>query len=214
MTEEQFEKFLQGTAKDYNVPPEIPRDEMWTNIQEGRRRRRTIRVVPLPSPQVRWGLGVAAALVIGIGIGMFVRGGQPANPLVATGEGTDSIREADQDIYRLVALEHLGRAEVFLTMFRSDVRAGQTDYEIANPARELLRANRLLQTSPASRDEPLRELLGELELLLAQIAHLRTELGDEDAQLIADGIEQGDVLLKLREAVPAARTLPGVQGVL
>lgn len=215
MTEEQFEKFVRGAARDYNAAPHVPREEMWANIQEARHRRRMRRIIPLHSPHVRWGVGVAAALVLGIGIGMFVRGAGPSGELsIASANVADAIREADQDIYRLVTFEHLSRAEIFLTMFRSDVRAGQTDYEIADPARELLSANRLLQSSPAARDERLRELLGELELLLVQIAQLRAELGDEDAQLIAEGIEQRDVLLKLREAVPAVPGLPGVQGVL
>ena len=94
------------------------------------------------------------------------------------------------------------------------VRAGRTDYQIASPARELLTTTRLLQGSQAIRDQRLRELLDELELVLVQIAQLRPDLDGEDAELVTQAIEQRSVLLRLRAAADAAPEISGVQGVI
>jgi hypothetical protein len=99
-------------------------------------------------------------------------------------------------------------------MFRTDVRAGRTDYQMASPARDLLTTTRLLQGSQAIRDQRLRELLDELELVLVQIAQLRPGLDRMEAELVTQAIDQRSVLLRLRAAADAAPELRGVQGVL
>lgn len=217
MTEKQFEDFVKRAARDYNIPPDVPREDMWMAIQSARaeRQSRGPLLGVFVSPWVRWGIGLAATLALGIGIGMNL-------DQLTTRRHTETLSTAEApaepsaraNAYRIAAMEHLGRTEVFLAMFRADVRAGRTDYELANPARELLTTTRLLQGSPASEDTRLRELLDDLELVLVQIAQLR---GDEDGvevDLIAEGIEQREVLLKLRAAAPADPTLRGMQGVI
>ena len=71
-------------------------------------------------------------------------------------------------------------------------------------ARQLLAGNRLLLDSPAARDAPTRRLLEDLELVLAQIAQLSPGSPGEDLKLIREGIERGDVIPRLRSAVPGA----------
>jgi hypothetical protein len=165
---------------------------------------------------LRWGVGLAATLVLGIGIGMNLDRLGPSGPSAGDVESTASsgLEDRDSGIYHMVALGHLSRTEAFLSMFRTDVRAGRTDYQIASPARELLTTTRLLQGSQAIRDQRLRELLDELELVLVQIAQLRPDLDGEDAELVTQAIEQRSVLLRLRAAADAAPEISGVQGVI
>ncbi len=217
MTEKQFEEFVRRAARDYNIPPDVPRDDMWMAIELARAERQSRGALQgvFVSPWVRWGVGLAATLVLGIGIGMNLDR-LTIHPNTGAVSTVDAAVEPSSrpDAYRIAAMEHLGRTEVFLTMFRADVRAGRTDYELANPARELLTTTRLLQGSPASEDTRLRELLDDLELVLVQIAQLRVEADGVEADLIAEGIEQREVLLKLRAAAPAGPTLRGMQGVI
>ena len=214
MTEKQFEDFLKEAVEDYNRPAEVPREAMWARIEESRHAKRTAgKVVFLASPWLRWGVGVAAALVLGIGIGMNLDRAATVTDTVVAVDPQPSTR-GDDGVYRLVALGHLSRTEAFLSMFRTDVRAGRTDYQVANPARELLTATRLLQGSQSIRDQRLLELLDELELVLMQIAQLRPDLDGEEAELVTQAIEQHSVLLRLRAAADAAPELRGVQGVL
>jgi hypothetical protein len=216
MTEKQFEDFLKEAVEDYNQPAEVPREAMWARIEESRRASRSAsKMVFLASPWLRWGVGVAAALVLGIGIGMNLdRSATGSETVVAVDASPSADPTRGDDIYRMVALGHLSRTEAFLSMFRTDVRAGRSDYQVDNPARELLTTTRLLQGSPSIRDQRLLELLDELELVLMQIAQLRPDLDGEEAELVTQAIEQRSVLLRLRAAADAAPELRGVQGVL
>ena len=68
--------------------------------------------------------------------------------------------------------------------------------------------------SPAANDPRLKGLLDDLELVLAQIAQLRSSRDREDVQLIQQGLEQRSVLLRLRSAIPAGPGPVRTQGVL
>ncbi len=214
MTEKQFEEFLKEAVKDYNEPPETPRDAMWSRIQEVRRTRREApRVVFLMSPWLRWGVGVAAALALGIGIGMNLdRMGDEPTPMATAGQLPEVA--AQSDVQMLAAMSHLTQVETFLTMFRSDVRSGRSDYQMANPARDLLTTTRLLQGSAAAQDARMRDLLDDLELVLVQIAQLRSEVGSGEAELVTQAIDERGVLLRLRAAADAGPVRRSVQGVL
>jgi hypothetical protein len=217
MTDKQFEEFLKDAVKDYNDPPQTPKDLMWDRIQEVRRTRRDARkVVFLMSPWLRWGVGVAAALAIGIGIGMNLdrinRETDIPSPVSVAGEPLDAPDQSEVQL--LAALGYLDRAEAFLTMFRTDVRSGRSDYQMDNPARELLTTTRLLQGSVGARDARLGELLDDLELVLVQIAQLRSEANGRDADLVTRAIDERSVLMRLRAAADSRPALRGIQGVL
>jgi hypothetical protein len=55
--------------------------------------------------------------------------------------------------------------------------------------------------SPAAQDQKFRGLLEDLELVLVQIARLRTERNRSDLDLIHQTVEQGDVLERVNSAV-------------
>jgi hypothetical protein len=78
------------------------------------------------------------------------------------------------------------------------------DHNLASAtARRLLTTNRLLLDSPASVDRRTRLLLEDLEVVLAGIAQLSPHSPAQDLELIREGIERGDVMPRLRTAVPA-----------
>ena len=119
------------------------------------------------------------------------------------------------DALALAAREHLAQAESFLVLFRASLNAGQqVEPVVPATARYLLASNRLLIDSPAANDPGMRRLLSDVELVLAQIAQMPAEGADStDEQLITDGIEQRDLLLRIRTAAGTARGMPN-QGVL
>ncbi len=220
MMDERFDDVLRDLAQDYNAPPETPRDLMWARIQavrqERERRRRQLRV--LYSPWTRWGVGVAAALAIGVGIGRFALQREPGlGPVAVVPEptaATAGARQPSQLAYRMTATQHLSRAELFLTSFRTGSQPGSADAEFWSGAGELLLSTRLLLDSPVSDDAVLRGLLEELELVLVQVVQLSYEQGREtELELITEGIERKGLLPRLRTAIPAGPGA-GMEGAL
>jgi hypothetical protein len=216
MTDDQLDQRIRGAARGHNAPPDTPREEMWARIAEARLARvsmpnaqasakaREARVIPLR----RWrlaGLAAAAAAILAVGVGI---GRESMAPQVSSWEAPSTKAAA----YRLAAQEHLGQSEAFLTLFRASARR-DGDYRLAAAsARQLLTTNRLLLDSPAGGDRKTRLLLEDLELVLAEIAQLSPGSRAEDLELIRDGIERGDVMPRLRTAVPAGSAT--TQGVL
>ena len=193
---------IRELAEGVNVPPPTPREEMWQAISA----RRGTRPRRAPRPRwVPWAAAAAAVLGVGIGIGRLSVPGSN-HPAPAAANVADA-RPVNPTAYRLAAEEHLAQSEAFLTLFRASLqRAG--DHRLASAtARQLLAGNRLLLDSPAARDEATRRLLEDLELVLAEIAQLSPGSPAQDLDLIKDGIERGDVLSRLRQAVPAG-TVP------
>lgn len=108
---------------------------------------------------------------------------------------------ASNESYDVATLEHLSRAEALLTSFRTPRSTG--DGSPLNVwARDLLADTRLLLDSPAATDARRRQLLEDLELVLAQIVQLPAE-ASADRGLVQRSIERGAVLSRLRSSIPA-----------
>ncbi|MEJ2502873.1 MAG: hypothetical protein P8177_06080 [Gemmatimonadota bacterium] len=213
-----MERWIQDAARDYNDPPETPREAMWAEVRAGleaqgragthdpdvleldarragRRADRLRRWTP-------WGLGLAAAaaLAIGFGLGRLTQE-SPAPESVAATAGTAAASGAATRPslpLRLTAADHMGEAEVLLTMFRSSDREGDRA-ATAMWARDLLSTTRLLLDSRVAEDPEMALLLSDLELVLVQITSAGTAEGTEQ-ELIEEGIEQRQLLAKLRTA--------------
>jgi hypothetical protein len=224
MTDDERMNELMGRAlREIDPVPEPPREAMWARIQalraedapahdalgaDGTQRDAdgTGDVIEL-RPRVRrtwipWSAAVAATLVLGIGLGrisMQGDAGSSAQP-VAVDESADVVPPA----YRLAATNHLQRTETLLASLAVDDRPGGAR-EMSSWARELLTDTRLLLSSPAAEDVATRRLLEDLELVLAQIAGIPEARAEEEVELIHDGINQSDVLLRLRAATAGPR---------
>jgi hypothetical protein len=218
MMDDRFDDLLRDTAREYNEPPETPREEIWERIvAERRQREKAEGVLPFrrfrsfrPAPSFRVAAGIAALLALGIGLGRLSveHPATPAPPApVAVAQP-----QVSSTAYRLATTEHLSQSEAFLTLFKASVR-GQGDERLASAtARQLLATNRLLLDSPAASDTRTRLLLQDLELVLAEIAQLSPQPRSRDLELITEGLEQGGVMSRLRTAVPAGTS--ATQGAL
>jgi hypothetical protein len=207
--ETKFEQWLQDVAKGYHAPRPTPRDEMWARIEAERARRAQRRVIEL-RPWLRWGLAAAAVLALGIGIGRWTAHEQ-------TGGRGAAVASADTAavpnvVYQVAAMQYLSRTETFLTGFRADLRAGRTEARFPGQARDLLTTTRLLLDSPAADDPRMRALLEDLELVLVQISQLPAARAAHDTDLITQGMDQRNVLPKLRSAIPAGPVPVRTQG--
>ena len=118
----------------------------------------------------------------------------------AASQTTDT--SAVADAYRDQTNRYLGQAAALLISLPAKEANGATDAAFASKATDLLVTTRLLIDSPAAMQDPkLRSLLEDLELVLVQIARLRTEKNRADLDLIHQAVEQGDVLSRLNSAV-------------
>jgi hypothetical protein len=214
MLDDRLDDLLGDAARDYNDPPETPREAMWERIVAERAQRvdqpeatKPAVVLPLRRsrhiPPVRWAAGIAALLAIGVGLGRLTVDRSPVVIVpaqIATNQPTSRVSVA---AYQLATTEHLSQSEAFLTLFRTSLQRGGNQQLASATARQLLATNRLLLDSPAADDARTRTLLQDLELVLAGISQLSPQPRSRDLDLITEGLEQGGVLSRLRTAVPA-----------
>jgi hypothetical protein len=207
MTDDRFDERLRQAAQDYHRPPATPREELWHRIAAARAARK--RQVIVVRSTLRWGVGIAAVLALGVAIGRWSATGSPTRSGSAgTGERTSTF------VYQLAAAQYLSRTEALLTGFRAEIHGGAPTAQFSVQARDLLCTTRLMLDSPAARDVRLKNLLEDLELVLAQIAQLRSSGDREDVQSINQGLDQRSVLLRLRTANPAGPGPVRTQGAL
>jgi len=193
----KFEQWLKDAAKAYHTPHPTPRDAMWSRIAAERQRKHIIEL----RPWMRWAVAAAAVLAVGIGIGRW-----SANQASAPVAGTQVAHEIDSlaDVaYQVAATQYLSRTEAFLTSFRADANRSANTARLAHQARELLATTQLMLDSPAADNPRLRALLEDLELVLMQISLLNPVQDGHDRDLITQGMNQTNVLPKLRSAIPA-----------
>jgi hypothetical protein len=108
--------------------------------------------------------------------------------------------------YQVATIRHLSNAEALLTAFRSDSRDAKLDASMSVWARDLLSNTRLLLDSPAADDPTRAKLLGDLELVLAEIVQLAPNATAQDRGLVEGSIRNGNVMTRLRSAIPAGQT--------
>jgi hypothetical protein len=220
MSDETRDELTRLLREEYNPPPEVPREDMWSAIQarleprevpvrslDEARRRRAV----MARRWAAWAAAAAAVLVVGVGIGRWTAPAPTtvADAPAASPDGPGAL------VLRVVAVEHLERTEALLRMVRSDGAAGRMDPAVGMWARGLLTQTRLLLDLPQGQEPAIQELLEDLELVLVQIVGV-TEVaaGDEarareELTLTLDGIERRDVLSRIGAVVPAGRGLAG-----
>jgi hypothetical protein len=203
MLDDRLDDQLRDTAKDYNDPPETPRDAMWERIVAMRAAEKAEPPSPLRHLRpLRWAAGIAAVLALGIGLGRLSINTAP--PVVAPAPvATAPAPRVSNAAYQVATAEHLSQSEAFLTLFRASMRQGGNERLASATARQLLATNRLLLDSPAANDGRTRLLLQDLELVLAEIAQLSPQPRSRDLDLITEGMERGGVMSRLRTAVPS-----------
>jgi hypothetical protein len=197
LNDKDLDHVLAEVRRSYNVPVEPPLDAMWDRIERewlGARRRR--------GPRIGWWLGVAAALVAGIGIGRMTGPRPLAVAEVGTPRAAARALRADSS-YDHTTARYLGQTAALLIALPAEARAGRADDRFLAWAAELLTTTRLLLDSPTAADPKVRALLEDVELVLAQIAHLASDRGRIELELITQALEQRDLLPRLTSAVAA-----------
>lgn len=105
--------------------------------------------------------------------------------------------------YRVATMQHLVATEALLVALHTDARAGRSDTTIATWAGDLLGTTRLLIDSPAAKDPQLKQLLEDLELVLAQISRLPGAHGEAaDLGIIDDAVRHRQIITRLRALSP------------
>ena len=212
--DDQLPESLRAAARDYNDPPALSAedlDAMWSAIEEDafpRRFASPSRELPVASRtssvlSVRNLLPLAAVLLLGVAIGRFglPRRQQSAAPKVALRSAALSDSIAVPEPYQSTTSQYLGKTAALLVSLPSEVQAGRADDRFLGRAHDLLLTTRLLLDSPAAADPRFRELLDDLELVLAQVVRLQADQGHADLDLIRQALDQRDVLPRLRSAV-------------
>lgn len=130
----------------------------------------------------------------------------PSAGTASTDQTKGTQRGSGQVPYQVATIRHLANAEALLTAFRSDSRDAKMDAQLSKWARDLLANTRLLLDSPAADDPQRARLLGDLELVLAEIVQLSPGSAAQDRDLIEGSIRNGHVITRLRSAIPAGPT--------
>jgi len=215
----RLDELVRELAADYNAPPreldETRRAEIFNRIQDERSRRAQKRT-PAPRPRSRhlqW-VAMAAVLLIGVAIGRW----EPAtqDPGSAGLAHTDPAHEASghPNLYRFATRDYLERTENLLVMLQRAAYSPDANTpfgtQSAEPtvgwANDLLRETRMLQDSPAAKDDVhLSHLLEDLELLLAQIVQAANINDEPDAEDYR--ITDPAVLQRLRNEIDRSPSL-------
>jgi hypothetical protein len=216
MTEDEMDERAREALRGYRVPPEAPLDAMWDAIEarhfgapvvsltdRAPTRGRTSRRWRLGAPS--WGVlvvGMAATLLVGIGVGRMSHSIAPVYTAQNSDEGKYDYWSANAEPYRQATTEYLGQTVALLASLPAAARDGQPDARFVTQAGELLSTTRLLLDSPAAASDPrLKNLLEDLELVLAQLSRLPAEHGGPELNLITEALVQRDVVPRLRSAV-------------
>ena len=132
------------------------------------------------------------------------------NPIIR-GTGTvtpvkrpNSLDQNSSNVYQVATMRHLAEADALLTTFTFESRDATMNAKITDWARGLLSNTRLLLDSPAGDDPRRAKLLQDLELVLAQIVQLSPSAAATDRELIQGTIQEGQVITRLRTAIPAS----------
>lgn len=203
MHDDRLNELLDDARRTWPLPPEPDYEAMWGRIE-----RATFSGVRPRTGTPSWRVysaGLAATLVIGVAIGRLSMRpeGAPTAPLAQAGSGPPAAAESAApygNAYDKVAAELLGRTVVLLASLPAEARNSSGE-RFSNQATELLTSTRLLLDSPAASDARFKDLLEDLELVLAQIAMLQSGRTRQELDLITDALEERDVVPRLRSAV-------------
>lgn len=133
----------------------------------------------------------------------------PRTSAAASQRGALAEREnaaGDASAYRFAVVEHLTRAEVLLTGFRSQAKSAEgakLDAQFASLARELLGTTRVLLATRGTDDPAITRLLEDLELVLMQLSQYARDGRRIDLDAINQSLDKRNVLPKLRSTIPA-----------
>ena len=207
MDDQELERRLSELNASWRVAEDPPLDQMWDAIEA------QVFSPGLPDLRWRWArtlLPLAAMLVLGFGLGRFVpprATGEDSTATAAASAPAGVTQRADAAPVLLtsqeapfvgVATDYLERVTALLATLVEETRRGKPLEYSKGQARDLLATTRLLMETPQATGGHLRQLLDDLELVLAQIARLPSRPPAPDVYLIEQTLDQREVLPRLR----------------
>lgn len=205
MSEEKFETWLKEHAAEYHRPPDdIPRDAMWEAIRHARatRHAKVAGHIGGRIPPMFYAIAASLLIATGIGVGYWMRGPETAARSTVASAPTATDSAIRSTTYEVASVQHLTAVEALLTSFRAEQRS-ETDQALQRWARDLLAGTRLLMDSPAGEDPARRQLLQDLEYVLAQIVQLDPNAPAADRAIVDRAINREQVLTRIRSSIPA-----------
>jgi hypothetical protein len=199
MDDTKLQDLIKASAPDVRPLDEHSVDALWSQIESAHFD--GVRALHAPR-RARFGawrplLALAATLAIGFGLGRFsAPATEPQLPAFTVAAGT-----AVPEPLRRTTSRYLDDAALLLASLPEE---STTDSAFTGQASTLLNRTRLLLDSPATASNPqLRDLLEDLELVLAQVARLRATASAEDLSFIASALNERDVVPRLRTVAAA-----------
>lgn len=194
LDEKQFEELMRDAAADYRPPPEPRVEAMWQTIEAQS-------FGPRLKPWWSRSLALAAMLILGLGIGFLAgraRPGSAPTPEVATTPPGPRVELASTGTTPFVgvATNYLQQMTALLIAVAGDLETGRVPGGTIEQARGLLSTTRLLLDS-GIQDDRLRDLLEDLELVLAQVVRIRNNTESPEAALITQALNEREVLPRL-----------------
>ena len=178
-----------------------------------RRARRAFSTVP------RWAYQASAALalvVVGVLIGRSVFAPSGPGPVTGPAEVVAAVPPADPMLVR--ADDYIQRSKVLLLGLVNTDPAADGMYGLNLPrqkqiSRELLSEAAYLKPAlRAGRNDRLRELVSDLEVILLQIANLESENDLEGVELVRAGVDKRGLLLQINLSEMAGETKARTSG--
>jgi hypothetical protein len=202
MTERNIEQVLRDHGDSYNAPPPEgpPLEEMWNVIRTnmpGRVSRRWWQ----PGRRVRLAAALAATMLVGFVLGRASQ--RIAAPTEAARVAAARSTSAEESaMYSQTTSAYLLRtAALLLALPGRSEPAARLDTVLLARASDLLSTTRLLIDSPAAVDPDIRNLMSDLELVLAQIVQLRSQTDQGELDLITDVLQERELLPRIHTAV-------------
>ncbi len=195
MNEEQLDTLIATARRTYHNPPPADLDRLWRGVSRRRR--------------LHWfgrsGQYLAAAAVFGV---VFTLGRMSAT---ASPSGSEMFAPmVDVEVTAPVVVDGrvhqpyettttllLGESAMLLSAIRVSHEGAATDRAWSAHAINLLSTTRLLLDARGGDDPRLRELLQDLELVLAQIARLQPAGAREELELITDALRQQNIVPRI-----------------
>ena len=200
MDDNRLDELLTDAVLTYRPPPDASLDVIWSRVEA-----EAFRAQPSKrAPGWRVFVGaIAATLVLGVLIGRVTANRDLSTPLASTSSRTPGqLTSAPAvDPYQRTTQEFLGRTAVLLAALPSPGKPGIHDERLTEQARQLLGTTRLLLDSPVGHEQRMKDLLEDLELVLAQVARLQSQRPGEALTLINEALEERDVVPRIRSAV-------------
>ena len=202
MDDNKLDELLTDAVRSYRPPPDAPLDAIWARVEAEAFAPRTARRSP---GWAAFGGAIAATLLFGVLIGRATATRSPSAPLASAPAPSLTpahlASNAPADPYQRTTQEFLGRTAVLLAALPSKDHPGTNDGKLAGQAQQLLGTTRLLLDSPVGHEQRMKDLLEDLELVLAQVARLQPQRPGESLTLINEALEERDVVPRIRSAV-------------